>query len=163
MLRQDPASFCLFSSFPLYNDNYSTQFNWCAWESNPGPQDARHRRVHRAMVDPTLKIFNKCLRASAKLSNVYVVVVVDVVTNESTLLYVTLMTTCRSSICRLSSLKAPIYFVSNYWHGCIVIVSQWFQVSFVLEQSREQHSLITSFSRWLGHHKMSFYYLSAHH
>ena len=46
-----PASFCLFSFFSHHNFNT----NWknhrcCAWDSNPGPQNGRRRRNHRAMA-----------------------------------------------------------------------------------------------------------------
>ena len=39
-----------------YNDKYSTKdykwkkHRWCAGDSNPGPQDGRCRRIHRAMA-----------------------------------------------------------------------------------------------------------------
>ena len=50
-----PASFCLFSFFSCYNFNTNwKKHRWCAWDSNPGPQDGRRRRNHRAMA-ATLK------------------------------------------------------------------------------------------------------------
>ena len=47
-----PASFCLFSLFSLYNFNNTNwkKLRWCACDSNPGPQDGRRRRNHRAMA-----------------------------------------------------------------------------------------------------------------
>ena len=53
----NPASFCLFSTFSQHNDKYNTKFDykkhrWCAWESNPGPQDGRHRWIHWAIAVP---------------------------------------------------------------------------------------------------------------
>ena len=45
-----PASFCLFSSFSHYNFNNWKKHRWCAWDSNPGPQDGRCRRIHWAVV-----------------------------------------------------------------------------------------------------------------
>ena len=52
------ASFCLFSFFSHYNFNtYWNKHRWCAWDSNPGPQDGRRRLNHRAMA-ATLVIWN---------------------------------------------------------------------------------------------------------
>ena len=47
-----PASFCLFSSFSHYNFNNTIwkKCRWCAWDLNPGPQDARRRWNQRAIV-----------------------------------------------------------------------------------------------------------------
>ena len=47
-----PASFCLFLSFSRYNFNNSNwkKRRWCAWDSNPGPQDGRRRQNHGAMA-----------------------------------------------------------------------------------------------------------------
>ena len=45
-----PASFCLFLSFSHYNFNNRKKHRWCAWDLNPGPQDGRRRRNHRAMA-----------------------------------------------------------------------------------------------------------------
>ena len=37
-----PASFCLFSSISRHNFNTNRKKRrWCAWDSNPGPQDGR--------------------------------------------------------------------------------------------------------------------------
>ena len=45
------ASFCLFSFFSHYNFNTNwKKHRWCAWDSNPGPQDGRRRRNHGAMA-----------------------------------------------------------------------------------------------------------------
>ena len=46
------ASFCLFSSFSRYNFNNTNwkKHRWCAWDSNPRPQDGRRRRYHGAMA-----------------------------------------------------------------------------------------------------------------
>ena len=45
--------FCQFASFSLNDDKYSSKFDfkwkkqrWCAWASNPGPLDGRHRQIH---------------------------------------------------------------------------------------------------------------------
>ena len=49
-----PASFCLFSFFSYSNNNFNNvnwrKRRWCAWDSNPGPQDGRQRRNHGAMA-----------------------------------------------------------------------------------------------------------------
>ena len=47
-----PASFLFFSSFSDCNFNNTN----CAWDSNPRPQDGRHRQNHGAMAycDPSL-------------------------------------------------------------------------------------------------------------
>ena len=46
-----PAYFCLFSLFSCYNFNTNwKKHRWCAWDSNPGMQDGRCRRNHRAMA-----------------------------------------------------------------------------------------------------------------
>ena len=47
-----PASFCLFSLFSRYNFNNTNwkKRRWCAWDSNPGPQDGRCRRKQGAMA-----------------------------------------------------------------------------------------------------------------
>ena len=47
-----PASFCLFSLFSRYNFNNTNwkKLRWCAWDSNPGPQDGWRRRNHGAMA-----------------------------------------------------------------------------------------------------------------
>ena len=43
--------FCFFSFFSCYNFNTNwKKLRWCAWDSNPGPQDGRRRRNHRAMA-----------------------------------------------------------------------------------------------------------------
>ena len=50
--------FCLFSFFSCYNFNSNWKnCRWCAWDSNPGPQDGRRRLNHRAMA-ATLVIWN---------------------------------------------------------------------------------------------------------
>ena len=46
----NPASFCLFSFFS--HDKYSTNLTIIAWDSNPGRQDGRPRRIHWAMAAP---------------------------------------------------------------------------------------------------------------
>ena len=52
--RPIPASFCLFSFFSNSNDNLNNtnwkKRRWCAWDSNPGPQDGRRRWNHWAMA-----------------------------------------------------------------------------------------------------------------
>ena len=47
-----PASFCLCSLFSQYNFNNTNwkKRRWCAWDSNPGPQDGRCRRKQGAMA-----------------------------------------------------------------------------------------------------------------
>ena len=47
-----PAPFCLFLSFSHHNFNNSNskKHRWCAWDSNPRPQDGRRRRYHGAMA-----------------------------------------------------------------------------------------------------------------
>ena len=46
-----PASFCLFSFFSHYNFNTIwKKHRWCAWDSNLGLQDGRHRQNHGAMA-----------------------------------------------------------------------------------------------------------------
>ena len=47
----NPGLFCLFSFFSRYNFNTNwKKRRWCAWDSNPGPQDGRRRRNHGAMA-----------------------------------------------------------------------------------------------------------------
>ena len=48
----NPVLFCLFSLFSWYNFNNTNwkKHRWCAWDSNPGLQDGRRRRNHRAMA-----------------------------------------------------------------------------------------------------------------
>ena len=59
VLKNGPilASFCLFSSFSNYNFNNTNwkKHRWCAWDSNPGPQDGRRRRNHGAMAATQLR------------------------------------------------------------------------------------------------------------
>ena len=50
-----PASFCLFSLFSWYNFNNTNW--WCAWDSNPGPQDGRRRQNHGAMAATTVQCY----------------------------------------------------------------------------------------------------------
>ena len=38
-----------------YNLNWKKR-RWCAWDSNPGWQDGRRERIHRAMAAPQLKL-----------------------------------------------------------------------------------------------------------
>ena len=49
-----PVSFCLFSFFSNSNNNFNNtnwkKRRWCAWDSNPGPQEGRQRRNHGAMA-----------------------------------------------------------------------------------------------------------------
>ena len=47
-----PASFCPFSLFSRYNFNNTNRkkLRWCAWDSNPGPQDGRRRQNHGVMA-----------------------------------------------------------------------------------------------------------------
>ena len=54
-----PAPFCLFLSFSRYNFNNTNwkKHRWCAWNSNPGPQDGRCRRNHRATATAHMKVF----------------------------------------------------------------------------------------------------------
>ena len=41
----------LFSFFPRYNLNTNwKKRRWCAWDSNPGPQDGKRRQNHGAMA-----------------------------------------------------------------------------------------------------------------
>ena len=43
--------FCLFSSFSRYNFNTNwKKCRWCAWDSNPRPQDGRRRWNHGALA-----------------------------------------------------------------------------------------------------------------
>ena len=41
---------------------------WCAWDSNPGRQDGRHRQIHWAMAAPHKQMFAKHNYTSLKLS-----------------------------------------------------------------------------------------------
>ena len=57
-----PASFCLFSFFSHSNSNSNDKYKlkkhrWCAWDSNPGRQDGRRRRIHWAIAAPLSFIF----------------------------------------------------------------------------------------------------------
>ena len=57
-----PASFCLFSFFSHSNSNDKYKLKkhrWCAWDSNPGRQDGRRRRIHWAMAAPHAGILCK--------------------------------------------------------------------------------------------------------
>ena len=51
---------CLFLSFSNYNFNNTNwkKLGWCAWVSNPRPQDCRHRQNHRAMAAAQVCIVN---------------------------------------------------------------------------------------------------------
>ena len=50
-MGQSRPLFCLFSFFSRYNFNTNwKKHRWCAWDSNPGPQDGRRRRNHGAML-----------------------------------------------------------------------------------------------------------------
>ena len=53
-----PASFCSFSSFSHHNFNNSNwkKHRWCAWDSNLGPQDGRHRWNHLAWFHTCLPV-----------------------------------------------------------------------------------------------------------
>ena len=52
--------FCLLLFFSHYNFNTNwKKHRWCAWDSNLGPQDGRHRQNHGAIA-ATLKIFLLC-------------------------------------------------------------------------------------------------------
>ena len=55
--------FCLFSFFSRYNFNINwKKRRWCAWDSNPGPQDGRRRWNHGAMAATP----NFCILTSVK-------------------------------------------------------------------------------------------------
>ena len=62
-----PASFCLFSFFSRYNFNWK-KHRWCAWDSNPGPQDGRRRRNHGAMAATPTHLMHKFIETGARLS-----------------------------------------------------------------------------------------------
>ena len=56
----NPASFCLFLFFS--HDKFSTntkwqKHRWRTWDSNPGQQDGRRRRIHWAMAIIVLLLF----------------------------------------------------------------------------------------------------------
>ena len=60
-MGQSRPLFVLFSFFSHYNFNTNwKKHRWCAWDSNPGPQDGRCRRNHRAMAATPL-YFKICL------------------------------------------------------------------------------------------------------
>ena len=44
-----PTSFSYFSNYNFNNESWNKR-RWCAWDSNPGPQDGRHKQNHRAMA-----------------------------------------------------------------------------------------------------------------
>ena len=58
-MDQSRPLFCLFSSFSHHKSitNWKKR-RWSAWDSNPGPQNGRRRRNHRAMAATPL---NECL------------------------------------------------------------------------------------------------------
>ena len=67
------ASFCLFSSFSQGNEKSSTTFvykkhRWRAWDSNPGPQGGRRRRIHWAIAAPSLLFVRSSLNSPVSLS-----------------------------------------------------------------------------------------------
>ena len=67
------ASFCLFSSFSPGNEKSSTTFvykkhRWRAWDSNPGPQGGRRRRIHWAIAAPSLLFVRSSLNSPVSLS-----------------------------------------------------------------------------------------------
>ena len=69
-----PASFCLFSFFSCYNFNTNwKKSRWCAWDTNPGPQDDRRRWNHGAVAAiPSSYLFiwtNHGANAVEKFSN----------------------------------------------------------------------------------------------
>ena len=50
-MGQSRPLFVLFSFFSHHNFNTNLKkHRWCAWDSNPGPQDGRHRQNHGAMA-----------------------------------------------------------------------------------------------------------------
>ena len=50
-MGQSMPLFCLFSFFSRNNFNTNwKKLRWCAWDSNPGPQDGRRRQNHGAMA-----------------------------------------------------------------------------------------------------------------
>ena len=57
-MGQSRPLFCLFSFFSHYNFNTNwKKHRWCAWDSNPGPQDGRRRQNQGAMAaTPSLKM-----------------------------------------------------------------------------------------------------------
>ena len=72
--------FWICSSFSQHNDTYSAiDYNWkkrrwCAWDSNPGPQDVRRRRIHWAMASPSFLlplplISHECSTSNASLAS----------------------------------------------------------------------------------------------
>ena len=72
--------FWICSSFSQHNDTYSAiDYNWkkrrwCAWDSNPGPQDVRRRRIHWAMASPSFLlplplISHECSTSTASLAS----------------------------------------------------------------------------------------------
>ena len=65
-----PASFCLFLIFSRYNFNNTNwkKCRWCAWDSNPGPQDGRRRWNHGAMA-ATSKLFINRLELYGSVSS----------------------------------------------------------------------------------------------
>ena len=60
-LGESRSLFGLFSPFSRYNFNNTNwkKRRWCSWDSNPGLQDGRCRRNHRAMVVARL-MFVQC-------------------------------------------------------------------------------------------------------
>ena len=66
-----PASFCLFSSLPQYNDECNNKKQkWWAWDSNSGPQDGRCRRIHIAMAASLIETLFTVLNRQPKKAKI---------------------------------------------------------------------------------------------
>ena len=64
MVRYCLSSLFSYSNFNyilVYNSNYRTfkKHRFCAWDSNPGPQNGRHWRFYWAMVATLIDLFSK--------------------------------------------------------------------------------------------------------
>ena len=67
----------LFSSCYNFNTNWK-KHRWCAWDSNPGPQDGRRRQNHGAMAATSEQIFESNPDVIQICNPVYVFLILDV-------------------------------------------------------------------------------------
>ena len=76
-MGQSRPLFCLFSFFSCYNFNTNwKKHRWCAWDSNQGPLNGRHRQNHGAMAaTPFSKCLKTCFRKGKDLKDVHYEVV----------------------------------------------------------------------------------------
>ena len=107
-----PASFCVFSSFSRYNFNTNwKKRRWCAWNSNPGPQDGRRRQNHGAMADTlSLNVPSISISSSVYPSRVSVPSLYFAYFPNKSIIYLFL-----SFYFTSQSLSSPLYQCDQIW------------------------------------------------